>query len=505
VADERSLLETLLEYTLSALDADHATFCEVENSPEVITVVAASGILTDPEVLPGMGPLVSDDLGYDGAPETEESRVGIYRRGDPNTPGVTAFLDRIGCAFDVTIRIFQDDVRTHLLEVYWVDDRPFGPPEVARAEQLALLLETVISRDRLTLQLAQAETRFRTLVQQIPAIPYVSESPHQATFLSPAITRLLSPGVEPLPSGAWTDALHAADRARVVAAFERHFETGEPYDEEYRLIDAEGAVHWFHDRATLLPATESSPARSHGVMFDVTERHQAEEALRRSEQSRQQVLEAMLHAEAAARAQIAGELHDDTIQVMTAALLAVERASLASVAASSPDPRLTAALDAACATLQTAVERARRLTFELRPPLLDAKGVAAALRDLVEEVEREGGFEATLDAPAGRFPYTVEDLAFRTVKEALSNTRKHADARHVEVQLWSDGDWLHGKLTDDGRGFDVERALDRRGMRLHLGLDAMRERLRLAGGDVRITSAPGEGTELEFAIPIAEG
>jgi signal transduction histidine kinase len=237
------------------------------------------------------------------------------------------------------------------------------------------------------------------------------------------------------------------------------------------------------------------------VMFDITDHHQAEEALRRSEHARQQVLEAMLHAEAAARAQIAGELHDDTIQVMTAALLAVERAALA---ATTRDPHLAEVLDAACVTLQTAVERARRLTFELRPPLLDAKGVAAALRDLVEEVEREGGFQATLEAPAGRFPYTVEDLAFRTVKEALSNTRKHAEASHVEVQLWSDGDWLHGRLKDDGRGFDVERALDRSGMRLHLGLDAMRERLRLAGGDVRISSVPGEGTQLEFAIPIAE-
>ena len=66
-------------------------------------------------------------------------------------------------------------------------------------------------------------------------------------------------------------------------------------------------------------------------MFDTTERHRAQEALRRSELARHEVLEAMLHSEAAARAQIAGELHDDTIQVMTAALMAVERVTIAAV------------------------------------------------------------------------------------------------------------------------------------------------------------------------------
>jgi len=61
--------------------------------------------------------------------------------------------------------------------------------------------------------------------------------------------------------------------------------------------------------------------------------------------------------------------------------------------------------------------------------------------------------------------------------------------------------FLLGSVADDGRGFDVQRALDRRGMRLHLGLDSMQERLRLAGGDVEIISAPGEGARLEFRIP----
>jgi signal transduction histidine kinase len=73
----------------------------------------------------------------------------------------------------------------------------------------------------------------------------------------------------------------------------------------------------------------------------------------------------------------------------------------------------------------------------------------------------------------------------------------------VQVRLWTRDGWLHGQIADDGRGFDVERALDRRGMRLHIGLDSMRERVRLAGGEVTITSAPGQGARVDFAVPLA--
>ena len=73
----------------------------------------------------------------------------------------------------------------------------------------------------------------------------------------------------------------------------------------------------------------------------------------------------------------------------------------------------------------------------------------------------------------------------------------------MQVRLWTQDGWLHGRIADDGRGFDVERALDRRGMRLHIGLDSMRERVRLAGGEVTITSAPGQGARVDFAVPLA--
>ena len=138
MADDLDLLQGLLEYVIAVLHADHATFCEVRAGPEQITVLAAAGVLTHPEVLPGLGHARLRRVRLRRAGEaTPEDVVAIYRRDDPATPGVTAFLERIGAAFDVTIRVFQDDVRTHLLEVYFLEDRPFGEAEMLEAQRLA--------------------------------------------------------------------------------------------------------------------------------------------------------------------------------------------------------------------------------------------------------------------------------------------------------------------------------------------------------------------------------
>jgi signal transduction histidine kinase len=144
------------------------------------------------------------------------------------------------------------------------------------------------------------------------------------------------------------------------------------------------------------------------------------------------------------------------------------------------------------------------MTFELRPPLLESKGLAAAVAELAEEVSLECGFQLDLSLRVNRHPLGTEDLAYRTVKEALTNVRKHAGATEVQVSLVEDDGTLVGLVADDGRGFEVERALDRRRMRLHLGLDTMRERLRLVGGVLEIESVPGSGSRIAFTIPLLD-
>jgi len=92
-------------------------------------------------------------------------------------------------------------------------------------------------------------------------------------------------------------------------------------------------------------------------------------------------------------------------------------------------------------------------------------------------------------------------LLYRLLQESLANVRKHARAAKLEVKVSEADGRLCGRVADDGRGFEVEPALERSRRQRRMGLDAMRERLRLAGGGVEVRSAPGCGTVVSFELP----
>src|SRR5215213_8480421 len=135
----------------------------------------------------------------------------------------------------------------------------------------------------------RAETRFRTLVEQIPAVTYIqepieSDNPKAVTYMSPQYETMLGypPEAELVDEERWLRTLHPEDRERVLAEEFRTDETGEPFKIEYRVIAADGRVVWVGDHAVLVRNKEGHPLYWLGVQFDVTEQKRAEEALRRS-------------------------------------------------------------------------------------------------------------------------------------------------------------------------------------------------------------------------------
>src|SRR5205814_5855807 len=137
----------------------------------------------------------------------------------------------------------------------------------------------------------------------------------------------------------------------------------------------------------------------------------------------------------------------------------------------------------------------------LRPRVLDEGGLPAAVRIVAEEASRDGGFEVAVDVRAGRFAPPGEELAYRTVREAIINGARHSRARHVRISITAAEGELTGVVEDDGVGFDIEQVRSRGDAKLHIGLATMAERVRLARGWVEVASRPGEGTTVRFSIP----
>ncbi len=147
-------------------------------------------------------------------------------------------------------------------------------------------------------------------------------------------------------------------------------------------------------------------------------------------------------------------------------------------------------------------EQLRDVSHELRPLILDQLGLIPALRFLALGFRKRCGLDVAVQGElAERLPEAVEAVLYRTVQEALANVARHARASLAEVRLWLHNDSVYCVVSDNGIGFEVPGE----GVRVNTtgwGLLGIDERVDSLGGDCRIVSRPGEGAQLQVAIPL---
>ena len=161
-------------------------------------------------------------------------------------------------------------------------------------------------------------------------------------------------------------------------------------------------------------------------------------------------------------------------------------------------------LEAVRGQLHQAEEHLRRLSHELRSPILDDLGLKPALDSLGQGVATRTGLHITVEGSLGPRPSReIETVIYRGVQEGLTNVAKHARASRVWIELERQPQQIRCTVSDDGIGFEVRAALAKWGRR-GIGLLSIQERVAEVGGRATITSAPGQGTELRLTIPLQD-
>lgn len=195
---------------------------------------------------------------------------------------------------------------------------------------------------------------------------------------------------------------------------------------------------------------------------------------------------------------IARELHDELGQILTGLKMELTRLRR-SFAHADPAEQRDRAFVEMTTQIDQAIDAVRRISYELRPPVLDRLGLAAALDWLVRDFESKGGLAILLRVSLENEAVDnfVSTAIFRLVQEALTNVLRHADATEVSVELHESESALTLTISDNGKGIRETAAEGRDS----LGILGMRERVGLLGGSFRIAGAPGTGTTISVVIP----
>lgn len=221
--------------------------------------------------------------------------------------------------------------------------------------------------------------------------------------------------------------------------------------------------------------------------------------LQRGHEEREALLASAVEASAQERSRLAADLHDGVVQDVAG--VAFGLAPLADAAAHDGRAGEAEALGDAVTRLRGGVRDLRTLLVQLHPPSLESTGLPAALSDLLSRLDVDG-VRTTLHVAEGIAETSPADpLVYRVARESLRNVAEHAAATAVDVTL-ADGPGGGRVLTvrDDGRGFSgADR--ERRAGEGHVGLALLERLVAQAGGTLRVTSAPTEGTTVELEVP----
>lgn len=319
----------------------------------------------------------------------------------------------------------------------------------------------------------------------------------------------LNPATDLASLALWHSLVHPDDMPKLDALVHTVIlsPTGIEFEAEIRARHSNGQYIWILVKGAVVERNAAcEPLRVIGTHLDITVQKEAaiaslnsQKVLQEYQLQLQDLTRRILNAQETERRRVAHELHDELGQSLTAIkinLLTQQRINKAP----------PSALDVENVRIvEDALQQVRRLALALRPSMLDDLGLPAALAWLADtaSVNRDTAVNFSYTMQEERLTPEIETACFRIVQETLTNIRRHARAKKVDINLVCDENQLILTVTDDGAGFDPAPKSGRVNPRFSLGLVGIRERAMSIGGAVTIRSAPGQGCTVQLTCNVA--
>jgi signal transduction histidine kinase len=218
----------------------------------------------------------------------------------------------------------------------------------------------------------------------------------------------------------------------------------------------------------------------------------------RTEAVRRELLARTVQAAEDERTRLAAELHDGPVQRLTGVDYLLQR--MVGLLRRDELDRGVEVSAKAQQTIRQEIAGLRRIMADLRPPVLDQRGLVEALREYARRLDSSAGIACTVDSRLDdRLSPASETVLYRVAQEALQNVSKHSKARNARISIRQSQGWVRLEVQDDGIGYEPTTAPDERGR--HFGMLGMKERIEMVGGRWDVFSRPGQGTRIAAILP----
>jgi PAS domain S-box-containing protein len=269
---------------------------------------------------------------------------------------------------------------------------------------------------------------------------------------------------------------------------------------------AEGALKRARDELEqrVLERTGDLLTSNEQLVEEVEERKRMERALRQSEKRLRLLSSQLLTIQEKERKRVAQELHDGIGQMLTAIKFKVE--NTLHHKGKGKNKVVESSLKDVVRMIQLSVEEARRIQMDLRPSILDDLGILATIGWFCREFQKVYTalhIEMEIDVQENEVPPPLKTVIYRVLQEALNNVAKHSNATLVRFSLKRNGERIELLIGDNGAGFAAEEVLTTEGFKKGFGLSGMRERTELSNGTFRVDSRKGSGTTIKSSWPVS--